>query len=295
LWQRNNTNTGCSIFVEKEIILKRLILFLILVLAGTAQAGNYYLESNDDFSGSLDTPNDISFGLSNFSLCSWVKRTAGGTNEQTGYIANCLGVANNVDAQLGFVNLEGINKMRFSFVYRPSSPSIQIDSNSVIDDNKWHFVCITCDRNLSAGLRFFVDGIEDANAVDPTRWVAVNFLWDYSVYLPIASRGPSFAIDQTTFYKGVVFSTEQIQSNYNSGVGGKVNEADFNLISPNGWYSEFDSGMGTTFSGRVVTNGVWADSNGTLTEDFEWVEGGVPFETQEPDAAKTAYFMRIIE
>jgi hypothetical protein len=297
LWQRNNTNTGCSIFIEKEIILKRLILFLILVLAGTAQAGDYWLKNADANQGRI-IPEDMSLlspGTEDFTYSFWMNSPLAAASQQLFVLINPPNGEIYSEIMVYLTDADNYpiaGLASFVLIYGPSTAIITGITD--INDGRNHLITIVCDRDSATGQKLYIDGgLEgEANAMP---FAAATFPADCFEFL----EGPESQYgDDFRFYKGAVLTQSQIQDIYNSGIGCKINETEISVIVDDGWFSNVDDNNGTTLSARKLVSGVWSDDTATLGSApfaYEWVEGGVPFETQEPDAAKTAYFMRIIE
>jgi hypothetical protein len=249
----------------------RIILVILLIIVTEAAAGNYWLKVNHSTmpleSVFINEGNDVSPGLSDFTLTSIIKDSHG--SPFCTYRLPCMGIG--VNGFFGFIlDFATIRGMVFS-----DNPAAYCEY--IIGHDTVYFLALTCDRSETNGTKMYINGTL-VDTKDPTGQIATDYVKSGSQLF--IYYGDGGYIDQIRFYKSIVLTPEQIQAIYYSGVGVKVNENDFNAISPNGWYTDLDVNNSGNFLGRVNINGVWSDSNLTVAGDTTWEAGGVPFETQ---------------
>jgi hypothetical protein len=145
-----------------------------------------------------------------------------------------------------------------------------------------NLLTLTCDRDSSTGLKLYINGSLRATA-DPTVYEDINFTPNHVRFnYGDGVAGHWLKLDQLRFYRGVALDASQVLAIYNGGAGSVVVESDFERITSNGAYMEFDEPNDFTPPYRYLSNGIWGDANATLDnyhlpQYFTWVLGGVPF------------------
>ena len=136
-------------------------------LGGGLLAGNNESIFPDNNATTFDGSDDyIHYGNLNFldttdfSMSAWIKtndsgnimrkRASGGGGAVNGYI---------FDVQTGKLFLQ-LDNDDGSFV--------ATSSTGIVNDGIWHHVVTTLDRDSSTGLKYYIDGVQDATVVDPT-------------------------------------------------------------------------------------------------------------------------------
>jgi hypothetical protein len=240
------------------------------------QMSNYWLRGNSELSEGRAIITDaeaLSPGLSDFSYCLWADiRQAGSFMWGAGHQLQEI----NVDLHLSMLN----DKMMGIMSDVVTNKIVTITGNTSISDNKPHLITLTCDRDSSTGLRLYIDGKEDADAIDPTELALSNFIFD-SFQLIIRTIS---AIDQFRFYKGIVLTPEQVREIYYNGYGSKIDIDEIrNFIhdeyddEASFWGAEFNEGIEMNFMGMSYAGGNLSYSTGTLNNYVTWESGGVPF------------------
>lgn len=219
--------------------------------------------------GSSVRPNEGSHlapGLFDFSYCIlYGHEEAPATPYYAFYINGCISV-----------------EIEYGVVYATmfGNSEVTISAAKLINDGKRHLITITCNRTWATGFRLYIDG-ELADVGDPTPNMSYSFDFSGPESVQFLTGEIDSYISQFRAYVGRVLTAEQIQAIWNNGAGIRVDEDEMAALLQGsedrwGWYAEFEDGEGMTFSGRYF-HGSWIDSNGTLTGQFEWVEGGIPF------------------
>ncbi len=139
-----------------------------------------------------------------------------------------------------------------------------------VADNLWHHIAIVLDRDGLMSL--YIDGsfnvstdMSDLSAdsityVEP--WQFAASLDDSNLLYSSFHVG---GLDDIRVYKGVALTPTQIGNINNRTEGEFVDEAIFESITSDGWYSNFNDGSGTTLTGRHLSSGSWSDVDGTIS------------------------------
>jgi len=143
-----------------------------------------------DFNGSSDWINcgNIADYIDNFTLCAWIQ-----TDENDEVI---IGREFGGSLQYSF-RIFSDGKLTFS---EDSAPATDYKSTDIVNDGKWHFVCVVIDGSSS---QLYIDGQPNGSSFSPT-------ITSYVVNLEIASRNGGGA----NFFDGkilqpIIFSTRK--------------------------------------------------------------------------------------
>lgn len=246
---------------EKAGIL--LCLFVLLISIAEAKKpkkpkkmSRYYLQCAGTGSLSFDNDSALNPSTNPFSVSVWLK-----------------GVVQISKANLAAKGWSIATALNQALISPGGAVYYTVTSTTDLDDGDWHHIVFT--RDSSHILYIYVDGSLESTY----QAVSADIDNTGELYTSTASTG---SLDDIRVYKGVALSALQVSNIYNAGIGVRVKENGFGKITSNGFYASCDDGSGTTVSGRKLSSGTWSNHNGSFTSgDLTWVEGGVPFNSQQ--------------
>lgn len=255
--------------------MKKVVIVLLILIWLQPCMATYFIEGrNYGDTLSIDEPNHLGFGYGDFSLCVWIRTTAGiGVNA---YIAEFLSNGG-YDGYLEIDLSASIAKPRCKLADESMTDEASVYSTVAINDGLWHLITVICDRDVYHGNRMWIDGSDVSYwAGDIRHLTSVNFDFEGSykyAYLPKISNSPTYLqLDQFRFYKNKILTQPEIAAIYNGGVGTPVIESEMESLS-GFYYFEFEEGSGNPV-GRYWNGSSWANSY-TVNTGLLWGFGGV--------------------
>src|SRR3972149_5402077 len=130
-------------------------MLILLLFASTCNA-TYFIEGkNYGDKVVISESNYMGFGYDDFSLCIWVRTTAGsGANA---FIVEFFGSAG-YGSYLEVDMTATIGKPRCKVSSGDPIDEVRVYSTIVINDGQWHLITVTCDRDVYHGNRMWIDG-----------------------------------------------------------------------------------------------------------------------------------------
>jgi len=204
-----------------------------------------------------DSAANTRFGTGDFSLSFWFKWYSGAVAAMSGLLSKADGSDKYV------IELTSSGTIKATIGDGTHTASVT-GSRSVVDGN-WHFICLTVDRDVSTGMKLYIDAIVDSSA-DPTAVTGnVNGGGTGSdlTMTGIAARVQYISVLRVL--KGTAMSASGVAAYYANGIGSKDKDYSAEML----W--QLDEGTGSTAY----------DSGGTLDAtlaNINWVDDGIPID-----------------
>lgn len=154
-----------------------------------------------------------------------------------------------------------------------------------VSDGIWHHICVTCDRNVAAGLILYIDGQAnavsvDGEASDPTAVTGnVTGTGTNLVMTGVASRG--FCVAGVGVYKGLALAAATVVDRFSQRTGGLVLNAPYQSTGAGKKFSGSETSLSC---GLVLDEGngsigydMTSNSNDATLANVTWYDDGFPF------------------
>ena len=181
----------------------------------TGKSGHGLQFDGDGDYVNISDSNSLDIGTGDISLIAWVKTTQTTTNRI---------VSKQQGSDQGYLLFsDDAGKLKGGIQYPDEGTLYQAKSTESINDGKWHHVTLTIDRDVTTGIKLFIDGKEATYEFqdDPTPVSTANI--QNSVPLRIGARSgtpPDFyfngTIDEVAIYSKAL-TAEEIQEHYEFG------------------------------------------------------------------------------
>lgn len=208
---------------------------------------------------------DLEMASDDFLILFWFKATNTGTTYMTKSTGN--------DSFSFETTAAGLPKFTIT---DSGSDSASVTGTKNVNDGEWHQIGISGDRNIALGLTIYVDGVlngtqtsGDLTDVGSVTGGATALIWTGpAAGLALSTFAIYHATDAFTLANNVAL-TEVVRT-YNEGVGLKFTGSETDIT----WAANLDEGTGAT----CVSNPA-GGSDGTLSVDYTWTAGGVPWQS----------------